>query len=232
MHFCTDSLILVAATGFIQAVSANSAATCTTPISALYALHPECARSCLGCVDSNESFSHNCEINGNCCRGSTATTVIPLVYGCVETSCSAADRQASWAEFLRNCANHGNPVSRADTPAGYSYINFDVTTGADTPLSSGSTTGPQVPSTASSSTVGNGAASPTQTTIQTTNSDQRGSSSGLQKGEIIGIALGSVSALCAVVGLGLRWRHLRMEKKRGSAAPKASEPQNSEKAAQ
>lgn len=108
----------------IQIASANSATTCFTPISPLFASHPKCAQSCLGCLDSNESFAHACDINGDCCQGPKATAFIPLVYGCVKMACSSTDSQASWEEFLKNCARRGYPVSEQDTPSGYLYISF------------------------------------------------------------------------------------------------------------
>jgi len=104
----------------------NSTATCSTSLSTLYASHPQCAQSCLGCEDSNESFANGCDINGGCCQGYNALTFIPLVYNCVKTTCLAAEQQASWEEFLRNCASRGYSVSAADTPEGYSYVRFGM----------------------------------------------------------------------------------------------------------
>ncbi|KAK5662122.1 hypothetical protein OQA88_8027 [Cercophora sp. LCS_1] len=105
-------------------VAAQSASTCVSPISVLYNAHPECARSCLGCTDSNESFAHACDINGACCQGYNALTFIPLVYGCVKTTCTEADAQASWEEFSRNCARRGFPVNEGDTPGGYEFVSY------------------------------------------------------------------------------------------------------------
>ena len=107
--------------------TASPAATtaCVTPIDPLFAFHSTCAQACLGCVDSNESFAHSCELAGDCCQGPKAVGLIPLVYGCVKRSCSATDAQASWEEFLKACAKNGHQVAQENTPSGYSYIIFN-----------------------------------------------------------------------------------------------------------
>ncbi|KAK0715368.1 hypothetical protein B0H67DRAFT_580535 [Lasiosphaeris hirsuta] len=203
----------------IQAVTANSAATCTTEISALFNAHPECARSCLGCTDSNESFAHGCDINAGCCQGYNALTFIPLVYGCVKTTCSDVERQMSWEEFMRNCARRGYPVSKEDTPGGYEFVSFSAATTTARPTTNvgGSNGMPEVTGTGDPrSTDGETTGDPrlpgglNQTNVGDVPSEPK---SGLSTSEIVGIALGSVSALAAVVGLVFRWRHLRLVKK-------------------
>lgn len=67
-----------------------------------------------------------------------------------------------------------------------------------------------------SSGVGSGGETmPTQTTLTSVTNH---ASSGLQKGEIIGIALGAISALAAIIGVGIRWRQLHMAKKQASGS--------------
>ncbi|KAK1831665.1 hypothetical protein QBC39DRAFT_433788 [Podospora conica] len=112
-------ILAAAYTTIATAQNPNSAVTCSRPIRSLYAAHPPCAQSCLGCDASNETFEHNCELNTQCCGGSIARAVVPLVYACVREACaSEADAQASWEEFLGNCARHGTVVDEADTPPG------------------------------------------------------------------------------------------------------------------
>ncbi|KAK4443125.1 hypothetical protein QBC34DRAFT_478490 [Podospora aff. communis PSN243] len=223
---------------FSSSAAANSAATCISAISALYFSHPKCAQSCLGCIDSNESFAHACDINSNCCQGPEAIKFIPLVYGCVSTVCDAAEAQKSWGEFLRNCRRNGYPVDEADTPGGYVYVvgsgggGDGVKTGTTMgTLTAMTGTGAPPESTVGGSGSGSGSESGSGEVIgdasgngaasgQTGgdgNAGSSGSSSGLGKGEIIGISLGAVSAVAAVVGLALRWKHLQIAKKNAAA---------------
>jgi len=119
---CTSSGI---ATVAAQNINPNNATTCATPIRTVYASHPECAQSCLGCNASNETFEHNCDVDSTCCGGPIAQAIIPLVYACVRAACpKAEDAQASWEEFLGNCARRGAVVEEGLTPGGYVYVKF------------------------------------------------------------------------------------------------------------
>ncbi|KAK3353741.1 hypothetical protein B0T25DRAFT_518741 [Lasiosphaeria hispida] len=103
----------------------------------------------------------------------------------------------------------GFPVAAADTPVGYDETETRGTTssGTSTTLQGGGTkttfSHPQSTQTSSHP--------PSSETTQQPPTPNK-TSSGLQKGEIIGISLGAVSALAAVVGLWLRWRHLQVAK--------------------
>ncbi|KAK0624139.1 hypothetical protein B0T14DRAFT_602555 [Immersiella caudata] len=224
MHWHTSLPLLFALAAH---TTANSAATCISPISTLYSSHPKCAQSCLGCIDSNESFAHACDINSNCCQGPEALKFIPLVYGCVSSVCDAVEAQKSWEVFLRNCRRQGYVVDERDTPGGYVY----VVGGGDEGLSTGTTA--TTASTTGTTSRGDGKGTATVTGALPgetaggsgnggTVSGQDGNagsspSSGLGKGEIIGISLGAVSAVAAVVGLGLRWKHLQIAKRNAAA---------------
>jgi hypothetical protein len=206
-----------------SSAAANSAATCISPISTLYFSHPKCAQSCLGCIDSNESFAHACDINSNCCQGSEALKFIPIVYGCVSSVCDAAEAQKSWEEFLRNCRRNGYPVDEGDTPGGYVYVvggdgNGSKTTGVGTGTGTAVASAPPVKTADGGEGNGNGnGATPSGQSGGGGNAGSSGSSSGLGKAEIIGISLGAVSAVAAVVGLALRWKHLQIAKRNAAA---------------
>ncbi|KAK4215416.1 hypothetical protein QBC37DRAFT_458986 [Rhypophila decipiens] len=200
--------------------TANSAATCVTPISGRFSAHPECAQSCLGCTDSNESFAHVCELDSSCCQGDTASLIIPLVYSCVKTTCSESEAQKSWEVFSVNCGRKGVPVDEADTPSGYLFVSASNNRGTTTRTTEAvpgttSLSGGDQPSTITIST------SPTAEIIPPAekpgpNDGSSSTSKDLGTGEIVGIALGAVSALAAVIGLGLRWKHLQLAKKNGT----------------
>ncbi|KAM7212829.1 hypothetical protein V8F06_011775 [Rhypophila decipiens] len=202
--------------------TANSAATCITPISGRFSAHPECAQSCLGCTDSNESFAHVCELDSSCCQGDTASLIIPLVYSCVKTTCSESEAQKSWEVFSVNCGRKGVPVDEADTPSGYLFVSPSNNSGTTT-RTAGAVPGPTSLSLPGGDQTGTItiSTSPTATIIPPAekpgpNDGSSSSSKGLGTGEIVGIALGAVSALAAVVGLGLRWKHLQLAKKNGT----------------
>lgn len=222
----SPSLLLFLLQLLIGHAVANSAATCTSPISAEFNRYPECARSCMGCIDSNESFAHGCDINsGACCQGSNALAFIPLVYACVSTTCGGAgEAQNAWEKFMEHCARVGSPVDERDTPAGYEYSSVVV------PATITTQTGTTAPSTPTTGTGSNGAGTNTGTPSTDSPSGSTtspapqqpasdgGSKSGLGTGEIVGVALGAVSAVAALIGLYFRWKHLRLAKKNVSAA--------------
>lgn len=125
------ALLLLAATLTTAQTNTNpnDTTTCPSPIRGLYASHPACAQSCLGCDASNETFEHNCDVNSSCCSGPIAEVMIPPVYACVRRACARAapgDAQASWEEFLRNCAGRGRVVGEEGTPGGYASVSFGM----------------------------------------------------------------------------------------------------------
>lgn len=106
------ALLLLAATLTTAQTTTNpnDATTCPFPIRGLYAFHPACAQSCLGCDASNETFEHNCDVNSSCCSGPIAEVMIPPVYACVRRACAMAapgDAQASWEEFCEELCGEG-----------------------------------------------------------------------------------------------------------------------------
>ncbi|KAM7191770.1 hypothetical protein V8F33_008737 [Rhypophila sp. PSN 637] len=201
--------------------TANSAATCVTPISGRFSAHPTCAQSCLGCTDSNESFAHVCELDSSCCQGETASLIIPLVYSCVKTTCSESEAQKSWEVFLNSCGRKGVPVLEADTPSGYSFVSAGNDRGRTTRTAEAAPGTTALQGSDQTSTI---AISTSQTAAIIPPAEKPGPndgsssfSKGLGTGEIVGIALGAVSALAAVIGLGLRCKHLQLAKKNGTA---------------
>lgn len=106
------ALLLLAATLTTAQTTTNpnDVTTCPFPIRGLYAFHPACAQSCLGCDASNETFEHNCDVNSSCCSGPIAEVMIPPVYACVRRACAMAapgDAQASWEEFCEELCGEG-----------------------------------------------------------------------------------------------------------------------------
>ncbi|KAM7191231.1 hypothetical protein V8F20_009409 [Naviculisporaceae sp. PSN 640] len=159
---------------------------------------------------------------GACCQGQNALSYIPLVYGCISTSCDGTQAQESWQEFLGHCARVGSPVDERDTPNGYEYVSVVfLTTAANTAQiggpslpTSGTGTGTNGDGTRTGSLSADSAPTGSTTTPPPEQAASDNSSkSGLGTGEIVGIALGAVSAFAALAGLYFRWKHLRLAKK-------------------
>lgn len=120
------SLLLICAFALLSHASPESVVMqCPTPIDPFYLMYDECARLCLGCLDRNDLFGHNCEPHGSCCVGDLPKILIPKVFGLVKENCTAELAQETFEIYLRTCANSGNPVDPVLTPGEpYSYVSF------------------------------------------------------------------------------------------------------------
>ena len=98
---------------------------CAAPIESQDPEYPVCSRWCAVCIDNNDAFAHNCGSVAMCCRW---RDLIDRVFACTlspDLGCgNTSSAQDAWIVFLKKCARVGAPVSRADTPPGYIYVDY------------------------------------------------------------------------------------------------------------